>query len=248
MREALKLGCRLIDTANAYCNERAVGKAMRDSGVPRGEIFLSTKIWASEFLNDDAVEQTLERLGADYIDLLFLHQPCKNYMHAYRNLEKAYRAGKIKAIGISNFEGEYIETVLKECEIKPQVIQVEAHPYFTQKELRKTLSKHDIKLMSWYPLGHGDAALINEPVFKKLGEKDGKTSAQICLRWHIDTGFIVIPGSKNLKHVADNLDITDFSLTADEMAEIAKLDKDKRYYNRTDAQLIEFAAWRPDFN
>ena len=245
--EALKRCCRLIDTANAYCNEKSVGKAMRDSGVPRKDIFLSTKIWASEYLNDNAVDETLKRLGVDYIDLLFLHQPCANYMHAYANLEKAYKAGKIKAIGISNFEGEYIDTVLKECEIEPQVIQVEAHPYYTQKELRKTLAKHDIKLMSWYPLGHGDAALINEPVFKKLGEKYGKTSAQVCLRWHVDTGFIVIPGSKNLKHVADNLDITEFSLTAEEMAEIAKLDKGQRYYNRTDEQLKQFAAWRPDF-
>ena len=168
-------------------------------------------------------------------------------MHAYKNLEKAYKAGKIKAIGISNFEGEYIENVLKNCEIVPQVMQAEAHPYFTQGELRKTLAKHDIKLMSWYPLGHGDASLINEPIFKTLGEKYGKTSAQICLRWHIDMGFIVIPGSKNPKHIADNFAILDFTLTQEEMAEVAKLDADKRYYYRTNEQLAQFAAWRPDF-
>ncbi len=244
--EALKLGYRLIDTANAYGNERSVGNAMRDSGVARSDIFLSTKIWASEYLNDNAVDQTLARLGVDYIDLLFLHQPCENYMHAYRNSEKAYKEGKIKSIGISNFEGQYIENLLKECEIIPQIIQVEAHPYYTQTELRKTLAQNDIKLMSWYPLGHGDSALINEPIFKKLGEKYGKTSAQICLRWHIDMGFIVIPGSKNSKHISDNFDILDFSLTSEEMAEVAKLDKGKRYYNRTDAQLKEFSAWRPN--
>ena len=247
VREALKLGCRLIDTADAYCNEKSVGRAMRDSGVKREDIFLSTKIWASEYRNDNAVDETLARLGVDYIDLLFLHQPCAHYMHAYKNLEKAYKAGKIKAIGISNFEGEYIENVLKNCEIVPQVMQAEAHPYFTQDELCKTLAKHDIKLMSWYPLGHGDASLINEPVFKTLGEKYGKTSAQICLRWHIDMGFIVIPGSKNPKHIADNFAILDFTLTQEEMAEIAKLDADKRYYYRTDEQLAQFAAWRPDF-
>lgn len=245
--EALKLGYRLIDTANAYCNEKSVGKAMKGSGVAREDIFLSTKIWASEYLNDNAVDETLNRLGVDYIDLLFLHQPCANYMHAYKNLEKAYKAGKIKAIGISNFEGRYIDDLLESCEIVPQVIQVEAHPYYTQQELRATLDKHDIKLMSWYPLGHGDASLINEPVFKKLGEKYGKTSAQICLRWHIDMGFIVIPGSKNPKHIADNFDILDFALTAEEMAEIAKLDKGERYYHRTDAQLVQFSAWHPDF-
>ncbi|MDE6351406.1 MAG: aldo/keto reductase [Treponemataceae bacterium] len=247
VREALRLGCRLIDTANAYCNEKSVGRAMRDSGVKREDIFLSTKIWASEYRNDNAVDETLARLGVDYIDLLFLHQPCAHYMHAYKNLEKAYHAGKIRAIGISNFEGEYIDTVLKNGEIVPQVMQVEAHPYFTQGELRKTLAKHDIKLMSWYPLGHGDASLMNEPVFKKLGEKYGKTSAQICLRWHVDMGFIVIPGSKNPQHVADNFDILDFALTQEEMAEIAKLDAGKRYYHRTDEQLVQFAAWRPDF-
>lgn len=247
VREALRLGCRLIDTANAYCNEKSVGRAMRDSGVKREDIFLSTKIWASEYRNDNAVDETLARLGVDYIDLLFLHQPCAHYMHAYKNLEKAYHAGKIKAIGISNFEGEYIDNVLKNCEIVPQVMQAEAHPYFTQGELRKTLEKHDIKLMSWYPLGHGDASLINEPVFKTLGEKYGKTSAQICLRWHVDMGFIVIPGSKNPKHIADNFSILDFALTQEEMAKIAKLDADKRYYYRTDEQLAQFAAWRPDF-
>lgn len=245
--EALTLGYRLIDTANAYCNEKSVGKAMKDSGVAREDIFLSTKIWASEYLNDNAVDETLARLGVDYVDLLFLHQPCADYMHAYKNLEKAYKAGKIKAIGISNFEGEYIDNLLKSCEIVPQVIQVEAHPYFTQPELRITLEKHNIKLMSWYPLGHGDSSLINEPIFKKLGEKYGKTSAQICLRWHVDMGFIVIPGSKNAKHIADNFDILDFALNADEMAEIAKLDVGKRYYHRTDAQLEQFALWRPDF-
>ena len=247
VREALRLDCRLIDTANAYCNEKSVGKAMRDSGVKREDIFLSTKIWASEYLNDNAVDETLARLGVDYIDLLFLHQPCAHYMHAYKNLEKAYHAGKIKAIGISNFEGEYIDNVLKNCEVVPQVMQVEAHPYFTQGELRKTLAKHDIKLMSWYPLGHGDASLINEPIFRTLGEKYGKTSAQIWLRWHIDMGFVVIPGSKNPKHIADNFAILDFTLTQEEMAEIAKLDAGKRYYHRTNEQLAQFAAWRPDF-
>ena len=245
--EALKLGYRLIDMANAYVNEKAVGRAMKDSGLNREDIFLSTKIWASEYLNDNAVDETLSRLGVDYIDLLFLHQPCKNYMHAYKNLEKAYKEGKIKAIGISNFEGEYIENLLKECEIVPQVIQVEAHPYYPQDTLRKTLDKYDIKLMSWYPLGHGDKSLIAEPIFAELSKKYNKTPAQIYLRWHIDMGFIVIPGSKNPKHIADNFDILDFSLTPEEMGKIALLNSGKRYYNRTEAQLEQFSLWRPDF-
>ena len=123
----------------------------------------------------------------------------------------------------------------------------EAHPYFTQTELRKTLDKYDIKLMSWYPLGHGDKSLINEPVFAELGKKYGKSSAQIILRWHTQMGFVVIPGSKNVDHIKDNLDILDFKLTDEEMAEIAKLDQNERYYHRTDEQLIQFAGWKPDF-
>lgn len=247
VREALKMGYRLVDTANAYVNERAVGRGMRDSGVSRGEIFLSTKLWPSEYENDNAVDETLERLGVDYVDLLYIHQPAGNWLAGYRQLEKAYREGKAKAIGISNFEGKYIEELQTKWEIVPQFVQVEAHPYFTQKELRKTLDKYHIRLMSWYPLGHGDQSLINEPVFAKLGKKYGKTPAQVILRWHTQMGFVVIPGSKNVDHIRDNLNIFDFKLTNDEMAEIAKLDKGERYYHRTDAQLKQFAQWKPEF-
>jgi diketogulonate reductase-like aldo/keto reductase len=247
VREALKMGYRLIDTANAYVNERAVGRGMRDSDVQREEIFLSTKLWPSEYENENAVDETLERLGVEYVDLLYIHQPAGKWLAGYRQLEKAYKEGKAKAIGISNFEGKYIEELEGKWEIAPQFIQVEAHPYFTQKELRKTLDKYNIKLMSWYPLGHGDKSLIEEPVFAKLGKKYGKSSAQIILRWHTQMGFVVIPGSKNVDHIRDNLDILNFKLTDEEMAEIAKLDKDERYYHRTDEQLVSFAGWRPDF-
>ena len=247
VREALKMGYRLVDTANAYVNERAVGRGIKESGIDREEVFLSTKLWPSEYENPNAVDETLERLGVDYVDLLYIHQPAGNWLEGYRQLEKAYREGKAKSIGISNFEGEYIEKLQNEWEIVPQFIQVEAHPYFTQKDLRKTLDKYDIKIMSWYPLGHGDKSLINEEIFRKIGEKYGKTSAQVILRWHTQMGFAVIPGSKNVDHIKDNLDILDFTLTEEEMNEIAKLDKDQRYYHRTDEQLAGFAAWRPSF-
>ena len=247
VREALKMGYRLVDTANAYVNERAVGREIKESGVDRKDVFLSTKLWPSEYENENAVDETLERLGVDYVDLLYIHQPAGNWLAGYRQLEKAYNEGKAKAIGISNFEGKYIEELETKWEIVPQFIQVEAHPYFTQTELRKTLDKYDIKLMSWYPLGHGDKSLINEPVFAELGKKYGKSSAQIILRWHTQKGFVVIPGSKNVDHIKDNLDILDFKLTDEEMAEIAKLDKNERYYHRTDEQLIQFAGWKPDF-
>ena len=247
VREALKMGYSLVDTANAYVNERACGRGIKASGLKREDIYLSTKLWASEFENPNAVDETLERLGLDYVDLLYIHQPAGNWMAGYRQLEKAYRSGKAKSIGISNFEGEYIEALEKEWEIVPQFIQVEAHPYFTQKELRKTLDKYDIKLMSWYPLGHGDKSLINESVFVALGKKYGKSASQVILRWHTQMGFVVIPGSKNVDHIRENLNILDFKLTDDEMAEIAKLDCGRRYYNRTDEQLKQFAAWQPQY-
>jgi len=241
------MGYRLIDTANAYVNERAVGRGMKESGVKREEIFLSTKLWPSEYENENAVDETLERLGVDYVDLLYIHQPAGNWMAGYRQLEKAYKEGKAKSIGISNFEGEYIKELQTKWEIVPQFIQVEAHPYFAQDDLRKTLDKYDIKLMSWYPLGHGDKSLINEPVFAKLAHKYGKTPAQVILRWHTQMGFVVIPGSKNVDHIRDNMDILDFTLTDEEMAEIAKLNKGTRYYIRTNEALSGFASWRPAF-
>ena len=247
VREALKMGYSLVDTANAYMNERAVGRGMKESGVKREDIFLSTKLWPSEYENENAVDETLERLGVDYVDLLYIHQPAGNWLAGYRQLEKAYREGKVKSIGISNFEGEYIAELETKWEIAPQFIQVEAHPYFIQKELRETLDKYCIKLMSWYPLGHGDKSLMEEPVFASLGEKYGKSPSQIILRWHTQMGFAVIPGSKNVAHIKDNFDILDFSLSDDEMQKIAALDKDKRYYHRTDAQLKQFAAWQPEY-
>ena len=245
---ALKDGYRLIDTANAYMNEKAVGRGIKKSGINRSDIFVSTKLWPSVYEDDTAVDKTLERLGLDYIDLLFIHQPTSNWKSGYRQLEKAYKEGKIKAIGISNFEGKFIEELLEICEIKPQVIQVEAHPYFTQDELRKITYKEDIKIMSWYPLGHGDKNLINESVFTKLAEKYNKSNAQIILKWHTQMGFVVIPGTKNEEHILQNANIFDFKLTDEEMSEISKINKNVSYYNRTEAQLEQFKNWAPNFD
>ncbi len=241
-------GYRMIDTANAYMNEKAVGRAIRRSGVKREDIFVSTKLWPTVYENDNAVDDTLKRLGLDYIDLLFIHQPAGSYMAGYRQMEKAYKEGKIKAIGISNFHDEKLRDILENAQIKPQVIQTEAHPYFPQTALRKELKDYDIRIMAWYPLGHGDKALINEPVFAKLGEKYGKTPAQIILRWHTQMGFIVIPGSKNPDHVRENFDIFDFKLTDDEMKEIAAIDKGVRYYNATPEQEESYASMALDLD
>ncbi len=247
VREALKMGYCLVDTANAYVNERAVGRGMRESGRKREEIFLSTKLWPSEYENSGAVDETLERLGTSYVDLLYIHQPAGNWLAGYRLLEKAYREGKAKAIGISNFEGRFLEELEAKWEIVPQFMQVEAHPYFSQKDLRAVLDRYGIRLMSWYPLGHGDKSLLEEPVFAELAAKYGKSPAQIILRWHTQMGFVVIPGSRNTDHIRDNLNILDISLTEEEMDAIGALDKGKRYYCRTDEQLAQFAAYRPAY-
>lgn len=246
--EALQCGYRMVDTANAYMNEKAVGRAIRRSGVKREEIFVSTKLWPTVYEDDNAVDETLKRLGLDYVDLLFIHQPAGNYMAGYRQMEKAYKEGKIKAIGISNFHDEKLRNILENAQIKPQVIQTEAHPYFPQTALREELKDYDIRIMAWYPLGHGDKALINEPVFAKLAEKYGKTPAQIILRWHTQMGFIVIPGSKNPDHVRENFEIFDFKLTEDEMKEIAAIDKGVRYYNATPEQEEAYASMTLDLD
>lgn len=242
---ALKEGYRLIDTANAYVNEKAVGRAIKKSGIDRSDIFLETKLWPAFYEQEDAVEKTLERLDTDYIDLLLIHQPAGNYVAGYRLMEKAYKEGKVKAIGLSNFNEEQIQEILDICEVRPAVLQTEVHPYDQEKKLKDFLAKSDIVIQAWYPLGHGDAALLREPVFAKLGEKYEKTPAQIILRWHIQDGNIVIPGSKNPNHIRDNFNLFDFALTEEEMAEIGKLDQDKRYYTSTPELLKRYATMVP---
>ena len=243
---ALEDGYRLIDTANAYVNEKAVGRAMKKSGLKREEIFLETKLWPSFYEDDNAVDKTLERLGTDTIDLLLIHQPAGNYVAGYRQMEKAYKEGKVKAIGLSNFNQAQIEEILGLCQVKPAVLQTEVHPYFQEQELKSFLSKEGMVIQAWYPLGHGDKALLEEPLFTELGKKYGKTNAQIILRWHIQDGNIVIPGSKNPAHIKDNFDLFNFSLTEEEMAKIAALDKNTRYYTSTPEMLKKYAEIVPD--
>lgn len=249
VREALQMGYRLIDTANAYRNERAVGRGMKASGVKREDIFLSTKLWPSEYENPHAIEETLERLQTDYIDLLFLHQPTSNWRKGYQQLVDAYKKGIIRSIGISNFEGQYIEDVLKAFDVKPQVIQVECHPFFPQDELRKITDKEHIAIMSWYPLGGKGMTdeLLHQPLIEKMAEKHHKTTAQVILRWHIQMGFVVIPGSKNIDHIRDNYAIYDFNLDEEDMRLIATLNNGQRRYIRTDEALERYATWKFEY-
>lgn len=242
---ALQSGYRLIDTANAYVNEKAVGRAIKKSGIDRKEIFLETKLWPSFYEQADAVEKTLERLDTDYIDLLLIHQPAGNYVAGYKLMEKAYKEGKVRAIGLSNFTAAQIQEILDICEVKPAILQTEVHPYSQEQELKEFLAKENMVIQAWYPLGHGDKALIQEPVFSRLAEKYGKSNAQIILRWHIQAGNVVIPGSKNPDHIRANFDLFDFKLDDTEMAEITALNKNKRYYTSTPDMLKAYAEMVP---
>ena len=246
---ALTNGYRLVDTANAYMNEKAVGRGVKRSGVKREEIYLVTKLWPSVYADaDNAIDATLRRLDTDYIDLLFLHQPAGDYVGAYKAMERAVKAGKVKSLGLSNFPEEQIQEVIAATEIKPAFVQVEAHPYFPETALKAYLKPMGTAVMAWYPLGHGDKSLVNEDVFTKLAQKYGKSNAQVILRWHTQVGDVVIPGSKNVDHIRDNINIFDFTLTDDELAEIAKVDQNKRYYTASEDALQGYLQFAPDFN
>ncbi|MBE7003707.1 MAG: aldo/keto reductase [Ruminococcaceae bacterium] len=247
--DALSNGYRMIDTANAYMNERAVGRGMKRSGVKREDIYLITKLWPSVYADaDKAIDETLSRLGTDYVDLLFLHQPVGDYVGAYKAMERAAKAGKVRSLGLSNFPEDKIKEVVAAMEIKPAFVQVEAHPYYPQTALKAYLKPMGTAVMAWYPLGHGDKSLVNEDVFTKLAQKYGKSNAQVILRWHTQVGDVVIPGSKNVDHIRDNINIFDFTLTDDELAAIAKVDQGKRYYTASEEALQGYLQFAPDFN
>lgn len=234
--EALRLGYRHIDTAHAYQNERSVGKAIAESGIDRDEVWITTKLWPSEYghgATAAAIDKTLARLGTDHIDLLLLHQQFGDYMGAWADMEEAVAAGKVRSIGLSNFESDRLEEVCEAATIKPAALQVECHPYFQQHELKERIAKYGTVLESWYPLGHGDSTLLADPVFAELGAKYGKTPAQVILRWHIQERNVIFPKSTNPVHIADNMAIFDFALTDGEMAQIKGIDKGVRYFNMT---------------
>ena len=234
--EALRMGIRHIDTAHAYQNERSVASGIKKSGVSRKEVWITSKLWPSEYgegKTSDGIDKMLKRLDTDYIDLLLLHQQFGDYIGAYKDMEKAVKDGRVKSIGLSNFESDRLEEVLNMASIYPAVIQVECHPYYQQNALKKRVEKYDTKLESWYPIGHGDKTLINENIFTELGKKYNKSNVQIILRWHIQEGNIVFPKTTNSEHMKDNFNIFDFELTNDEMNRIKSLDKNQRYFTMT---------------
>ena len=250
IKNALEMGIRHIDTAHAYQNERGVGKGIKVSGVPRKDVWITTKLWPSEYgegKTSEAIDKMLERLDTDYIDLLLLHQQFGDYIGAYKDMERAVKDGRVKSIGLSNFESERLEEVLEVATIPPSVLQVECHPYYQQNDLKKRVEKYGTVIEAWYPIGHGDKGLINEPLFTKLAQKYNKTNVQIILRWHIQEGTIVFPRSTNPVHIKENFDIFDFELTEDEMNEIRKLDSGKRFFNMTlEEQEKNLGVWKPE--
>ena len=244
---ALDNGYELIDTANVYVNERGVGRGMRASTKAREDVFLETKLWPSFYDSGTAVDKTLERLGVAYIDLMILHQPAGNIRAGYRKLEDAYRAGKLRSIGISNFNAAEVQHLIDECEVMPALIQTECHPYFPQTELKKLLAQHNIALQAWYPLGgRGNDSIMGEPLIGELAKAHGKSPAQAILRWHVQQGNIVIPGSKTPSHIAQNIELFDFALTDEEMARIAALDRGDTIYHRTPELLDQYLHFVPD--
>lgn len=238
--QALKRGYRHIDTAHAYRNERSVGRAIRESGVPRKEIWLTSKLWPNEYgegKTGKAIDDMLERLGVDYIDLVYLHQPVGDYKGAWRELEKAVAEGKVRAIGISNFDynDRVFSDIVDSMKIKPVAMQIECHPYAQRKQWQTKLKQHHIVLECWFPLGgrssHG--ALLKDPVICSIAKAHGKTSAQVIIRWHIQEGFSVIPGIDDPKYIDENIRALNFTLSNDEMNAIRALDKEQRFFNMT---------------
>lgn len=235
---ALQSGYRHLDTAHGYFNETGVGQAIIDSGVSREEIWVTSKLWPSEYgegITAKAIDDMLERLQLDYLDCIYLHHPAGDYMGAWHDLEEAYRAGKVRAIGISNFDNymDAFNQIMEEAEIRPQIMQIECHPFAQRQETRALAAQYDMQVECWYPIGHADPNLLENETLMAIAEAHGKSVVQVILRWHMQEGLCAVPGSTNPEHIQENIDIFDFELSDDEMEQIRSLDKGEsgRYFN-----------------
>nr|WP_303181191.1 aldo/keto reductase [Lachnoclostridium phocaeense] len=225
--DAIASGYRLIDTAAAYMNEKAVGEAIKKCGVPREELFITTKLWVQDASYEGAkkaIQTSLDNLGFDYLDLYLIHQPMGDYIGAYRAMEEAYREGKLKAIGVCNFYPARLADLCETVDVMPAVNQVELHPFFQQEDALAVMKEYGVKPEAWGPFAEGNHGIFTHPVLTKIGDKYGKSAAQVALRWNIQRGVTVIPKSVHKDRMEQNINVWDFELSAEDMAEIAKLD------------------------
>lgn len=242
--DALAVGYRSIDTAQSYFNEEQVGSAIVKSGVPREDIFLTTKVWLEHYGYDAARKSVLEsmrKLRTDYLDLVLLHQPFSDYYGAYRALEDLYDEGKLRAIGVSNFYSDRLVDIASFSRIKPMVNQVETHPFNQQVEAKKWMDKYGIQIEAWAPFGEGRGGLFENPALVEIAQKYEKTTAQVILRWHIQCGVIVIPKSTHKERMQENLNIFDFALDQADMKLISELDKKQSsFFSHSDPATVEW--------
>lgn len=234
VRKALDAGYRHIDTATAYFNEEEVGAAVRDSGISREEIFVTSKLWLSHYGRERAkigIERSLKKLGLDYIDLYLIHQPYGDVPGAWESMEKAKTEGKLKSIGVSNMTVKIWNSFVPKFATKPAINQIEFNPFTQQKEIRAIMARDDVKVEAWYPMGHGNAKLLANPVIARLAEKYGKNAGQICIRFEVQEGVITLPKSTKAERIKGNIDVFDFSFTDEEMAELRALNTGKPSHN-----------------
>ena len=241
--DALKVGYRHIDTAQSYFNEEEVGNAIKKSGIPRNELFITTKVWIEHYGYEacrKSVLESLRKLQLDYIDLVLLHQPFADYYGAWRALEELYAEGKLRAIGVSNFLPDRLVDLCNFARIKPMVNQVETHPFNQQKVAHEWMNKYGVVHEAWAPFGEGRGGLFTDPVLVKIGEKYGKTAAQVILRWHLQRGIVVIPKSTHIERMEQNFDVFGFTLSDEDMQAIAALDKEQSsFFSHTDPATVE---------
>lgn len=244
--DALKTGYRLIDTAQSYFNEEEVGNAIVKSGVPREEIFLTTKVWVEHYDYEEtkkSIYESMRKLQTEYIDLMLLHQPFSDYYGAYRALEELYNEGVLKAIGVSNFYPDRLVDIANFANIVPMVNQVETHVLNQQTEAKKWMDKYEVQIEAWAPFGEGRGGLFENPVLTSIGEKYGKTSAQVMLRWNIQRGVVVLPKSTHIERIEQNFNVFDFALTEEDMAAIAALDtQTSSFFSHYDPNMVEWFA------
>lgn len=242
--DALKAGYRSIDTAQAYFNEEETGTAVRKSGIPREEIFLTSKVWIEHYGYEEcrkSVEESMKKLRTDYIDLMLLHQPFSDYYGAWRALEELYEEGKLRAIGISNFYPDRMVDLASFARIRPMVNQVETHPYNQQISAKKYMDRYNVQMEAWAPFGEGRGGLFENAVLGEIGAKYGKTAAQIMLRWQIQRGIVVIPKSVHFERMVENISVFDFVLDVDDMERIAALDKkESSFFSHYDPETVEW--------